>query len=74
MNPFLLSLVGLERIVKCALYIVSWLRSSPSLPASSAGREALAKPVSLLLLLEVGPAKVQLRKDLVFFCFVLFCF
>lgn len=39
---------------------------SPQLPASSARREALAKPVSLLLLLEVESAKVQLRGDLVF--------
>lgn len=62
-EPWLLPLPGLEKLVKSALYVTSWLRGPPSLPASFAGKE-LGKPVFLLLLfLEVGSVKVQLKKD-----------
>lgn len=47
-------------------FIYSKLAEKFPLASSQLCREALAKPVSLLLLLEVGSAKVQLRKDLVF--------
>lgn len=48
-EPFLLPPPQLERLIKCALYITSWLRGSPSLPASFVRKE-LGKPVFLLLL------------------------
>lgn len=50
-------------------FIYSKLAEKSPLDSSQLCREALAKPVSLLLLLEVGSTEVQLRKDLVFFFF-----
>lgn len=52
-------------------FIYSKLAEKSPLDSSQLCREALAKPVSLLLLLEVGSTEVQLRKDLVFFFFLM---